>query len=230
MSRPVIRAASSRLRPCDVALAHDRAVAHHDGLAADRLALVQLVGDEQHRNTVRMQATHHCDQVFHLPARQGCGRLVHDHQAGATGDRPGNGDELACRDGQVFDAAFQECRVGGQVHPGQRSARRYPQPRAGQAPKESSVAFDQLLVQRDIFLHRQVRKKGQVLIDRLDTGLQRGNWVQPIARDAVDDEAALRRGLRARQDPDQGGLAAAVLAEQVVRLPRSMRKLTPRNA
>ncbi|MFC0401149.1 lantibiotic dehydratase C-terminal domain-containing protein [Paraburkholderia rhizosphaerae] len=87
----------------DRTLRHLLTVAQHDHFAANRIAFVELVADEQHRHAVRAQIGKHRDQIVDFLLRERRGRFVHDHELRLAGDRACNRDELTGRQRQLFD-------------------------------------------------------------------------------------------------------------------------------
>jgi len=202
----------------DVAFVHHLNIAHNERLAADLLALVELMRDEQNRHAVGVKLLHHRDQVLDLASCQRCGWLVHDHEPGFPGDRTRNRHQLAGCNRQFLDAAAQEMIVAGKTDLGQGVAGGFPQLPPFQGTEQAPIALHKLLGEANIFFNGEVRKKGKILVDRFDAGLKSADRIEIRARRAIDHQIAFACRLGPRQDLDQGGLAAAILTKQMVGL------------
>ena len=81
-------------------------------------------------------------------------------------------------------------------------------------PVHQAERSDRRAADEDVFGHRQRRDQAEFLVDGDDArplGLLRARRLE---FHAVEDDAAARRRLHARQNLEQGGLAGAVLAKQ----------------
>ena len=70
------------------------AVAHDRDPVADRVELVELVADEDHRHALALELADHVEQDRDLVLVERAGRLVHDHQLGLERDRAGDRHHL----------------------------------------------------------------------------------------------------------------------------------------
>ena len=202
----------------DGALRDTLAVAKHDCLPADAIALVELVSHEQHGDALALQLTNHANQVIDFAARQRGGRLVHDDELGLRRDGSGDRHELAHGQRQAGDQRVEESVGLRQVDRLQRLARRPVEHRAIEQPGQTTVAPHELLRQSDVLRDGHVRDEREILVDRLDAGSQRLDGGERRMRLAFETDAAFIRRLRTRDDLDERALAAAVLAQQVIDL------------
>jgi len=127
--------------------------------------------------------------------------------------------QLPCRDGKLGHGGAEESGRHGKIDRRERPLGGAPQlgpiQPAGQAP----LMLHHLLAEANILRNTEVRQQGEVLVDRLDAGGERLDWRQGGVHEPLNDDLAFVRRLCAGDDLDQGALAAAVLAEQMVDLP-----------
>ena len=175
--------------------------------------LVQLVADKEEGDAPGLQLMDHGEQGANLPLGQRAGGLVHDDEPGVLAQRLGDGDELLVGDRHLFHA-----RVERDVDPDLRQ--RILGDAAHLAPVDHALALGQLLVQGDVFGHREVGEEGKVLVNDLDALTDGVDRMEVLVVLAVDGDRARIARIDAGDDLDQRGFAAAVFADQAVDLAR----------
>jgi hypothetical protein len=181
-------------------------------------ALVELVAHEQHRHALRAQRLDHVHEVVDFLLRERGGGLVHDDHAARVATARAMATSCRVAIGSSSTRRARNAASVGSFTVS--SARTAVAATALRSKRRASLppVRDQLLAERDVFGHAHVRQQRQVLVDRLDAERERLQRRQRACSCAVDHDAPLARGLRARDDLDERALAAAVLAEQVVDL------------
>ena len=137
--------------------------------------------------------------------------LHHLGRARLERQRAGYGDELLVGHGKRLDARVEVyAHADARQHVGRQAPHL--------AVVDQLAAGRQLRADGDVLGHRQVGKKGEVLEDDLDAAGHGQARVERRMLDAVDRCGAAIRPFRSRQDLDERGLAAAVLAGEADRL------------
>ena len=149
------------------------AVAQDDYLAADGVALVQLVADEEDGDARGAQAIDDADQVVDFALGERCCRFVHDHHARLGRDGAGDGNELARGDRQQFDRRALEIGVVRQADGFQRVRRSLFQDGTVVLLEQTAARGDELFGQGDVLGDRQIGDQREILINGFDAGRQR---------------------------------------------------------
>ena len=194
------------------AVAEDRAIVREFG------DLAHAVRDIDQRQPLGAQVLQHAEHGFDILGRQGRGGFVQDEEARVTGQRLGDFDELAAREGQVAHERQGMDPVGTGAGQG----------RFGEPPL--SLAVDQAEAHRrvrdqDVVGHRKVGDERQFLEDADDTGRVGGGRCREAYGVTVEFQ---RSGVGlddARHAFDQARLAGAVLAQHRVDAARVNREV-----
>ncbi len=189
------------------------AIAEDDDALADGEDLGQLVADEDHRDAVRLEATHDLEQRLDFAFGQRGGGLVHCDQPSALNEGAGDRHNLLLGDAQFLDQRVQR-----------HDRADHAQPLLGdppdRAPGHQTPAPRQLVVEGDVLRDRQVGEQRKVLINHLEAGAHRVDRLPDRPRSPVHRDCSRVRRHHAREDLDQGRLAAAVLAGEAHDLAR----------
>ena len=191
---------------------HVRSVAEHRDRIGDAEDLVHFVRDIDQGDAAPLEHGDHVEEGLDLPVGDRRRGLVHDEDAGILPQRLGNLDRLHLRHAEAPHLARHR-QVGlqqVQEPPGLALH--------GAAVDPSRQARGRLVAQQDVFGHRQIGDRHQLLVDH-------GNAVADgILRAAEHDGPAAQQDL-ARVDPVQAGqhfhqrrFARAVLAHQRMHL------------
>ena len=180
---------------------HDPALVEHRDRVRELVRFLQVLGGQQDRDPLVDQAPDRAPQLFSAPGVQPGGRLVQEHE-GRPGDHA---------DGQVQAAAHPAGVLGCPPVRRVRQAelgQQLPGPDPGRAPGQAQQAGH----------HLQVLTAGQHVVHRRELP---GEADRPLHPERVGTQVVPGDGGGPRvgahqggQDPDHGGLARAVRAEQ----------------
>ena len=191
-------------------LAHLAALPEDRDPVAEAHRLVQLVGDEEDRDSGVPQPADDPAEVLHALRREHRGRLVEDQHALAPPERLDDLDELLLAEGERAERRVLRQRDAEQ-------AGDLAQPRACRGAVHGCAPGGP---QHQVLQHRERRHQGRVLVDGADAEIERGARARdPGLVPAYLDGAGIG-ALHAREDGDQRRLAGAVLAQQRVDLRR----------
>ena len=175
-------------------------------VVAERQRLVELVGDEDHRLALLLQAREDLRELCDALRGEHRRRLVEDQHTGAAPERLDDLDLLLVAEGEVGRASVRvdlDAEHRGQLcQTGTRS--RLVEPHAAR------VAEHQVLE------HGQRRDQRGVLVDGADPELERHARRDDLGLAPLDQDAPGVGPLEPGEDPDQRRLARAVLAQQAV--------------
>ena len=187
------------------------AVTQHGVALADALTLFEEVADVDHAHAARAQAFDHGEKPLRIHLREAARRLVHDEQLRLAHERAGDFHELLLRDGQGVDRRGE--REVGVVELLQCAAGEIATPGAVQ-PAEARGLF----TEQNVFLHAQVGREVELLVNHRDAALARVQRVRRAERLAIERDASGVGLIRAGEDFHQRAFARAVLADERVRL------------
>ena len=188
------------------------AVAQHGVAVAEPEHLLQPVGDEDDRQALGLERPDDANEIGDFRFAERRGRLVHDDEPRAHGERARDLDELLLGDREI---ANQRHRVALEADPvGDRAGL------LGEAPPADEEPRARLAADEHVLGDRHVGGEGEFLVDGDDAGAL--GVVGRREGDRLAEELDLARvgAVRAGQDLEQRRLAGAVLAEQGVDLGR----------
>ena len=188
------------------------AVAHDGDLVGDVGDLVELVGDDDHRHALLLEAQHQIQQRLRILLVQRGGGLVQDQQLRLLGQGLGDLDQLLLAGADGLDLHLAALR---QAHHLQVLVRLG----VGGVPVDSVLVAD-LIAQVHVLTDGHLRNQRQLLVDDDDAQLLGILDVRELADLAVVDDVALvgAVGVDAAEHVHQRGLARAVFAHQRVDL------------
>ena len=185
-------------------------VAQHGDPVADRIDLIEEMGDEDDADAAALEIPQDLEKRLDLVRVEAGGRLVEDEHLGREIDGARDGDDLL--DGHRIGA-----QGIGDVDIEAIACQKLRGTAAHLAGAHEAEAV-RLTADEEVFRHRQVRQQVHLLIDGADAKRER---VGRIARVDVLPVEANGAGIaleHARQHLDQRRLAGAVLAQQAVDL------------
>ena len=188
------------------------AAAEHRHPVGDRLHLVQLVRDEDHRPSLRRHLAHRLEQHVRLLRRQHRGRLVEDEDARFAVERLQDLDALLLAERELPDP-------GARVDVQPVALRELGDALLDRArPQAERPALAAVVAEDDVLRHREGLDEPEMLVHHRDPGLERVARRVEVHPAAVDEDLAVVRPVEAREDVRERALARAVLAEQRVHL------------
>ncbi len=162
-----------------------------------------------HRQPARPQPADQREQRLGLVVGQRGGRLVEGDHLGVGGERPHDLDQLPLC-GSEFRPEGVRIEVAVEAEAGQVGAHPLAKGRAVEQAARPARQRPEI----DVLGDRHVRHDLRFLADHPDPGRTRVGRGGRCERDAVELEPAAVRAVVAAQDPDEGGLARAVLPHQ----------------
>jgi hypothetical protein len=172
------------------------------------------VRDEDHRHAPLLaQAADHVEDQRSLLGAHGRERLVEQDDVGVGLDRARDCDRLTLPAGQVTHGRVERADVDADLV--QRGTGLTAHPPAGE---EGQRPVDHLAVQEHVLPHRELVDERQVLVDAVDAQRARVGDAAQVHLVAAHEDAARVGLVEPRDDLDQRGLAAAVVADQAERL------------
>ncbi len=184
----------------------DAAVLQHGDMGAERLHLVEAVGDIEQRRAAVAQRLDEAGEDAGLMGGERGGRLVKDEHAGLTEERLGDLHHLAAAEREVGDRHVERLGEAHHVADLPHAAMERGIVDEAEAAREGTEA--------DILGDRQVVRQTQLLLHHGDAGRTGGGRAEAPDRLAVDGNRAAVRLESAGQQVDQRGFSRAVLAEQ----------------
>ncbi len=183
-------------------------VAEHGHAVGDRRDFLEPVRDVDDGHAGGLERPDAIEEPFDLPVGQRRRRFVHDQDARVLRERLRDLHRLLLRDAELVDEGARvevhakrvEQPPGLGMHP--RVIDRARQPAAGLAPE--------IDVLRDV----EIRDERELLEDDGDAQAAGVGGRSQMHGRAVDEDLARIRLMRPAQDPDERGLAGAVLAQQ----------------
>jgi hypothetical protein len=191
---------------------HRLAVAHDRYAIADRIELVELVADEDHRNALALELADDVEQDLDLALVERGGGLVHDHQPRLEGYRARNGDHLLDRRAEAGEGPAD---VDVHLEPAQHLGRMTMHFRP---PEESEARRS--VPEADVLGHRPVGYEIDLLVDGADSGALGLLRCAELGGSPFEQDFARILAVSAGQHLDERGLAGAVLADEGHHLPR----------
>jgi hypothetical protein len=187
---------------------HRLTATDHGDLVRDLEHLVQMVADEQHRETLRRQLVDRPEEVAHLLRHQHRSWLVEDQDARAAVQHLEDLDPLPLTHTEVLDEGIRS-------HPEAVGLRDLADP-AARGGEVQPDALARLAAEHHVLEHREVVGQHEVLVHHPDAG--RDGLARRPEGDgsAVDLDRAFVRALHAVQDLHQRRLAGAVLTDERV--------------
>ena len=209
---------------CRRVLAHQLAITQHRDAVAQRIHLVQKVGDKQNRHALVAQLAQHPIKTLHfLVVQARCGFVQYQH-LGRDAQAAGDGHHLLHRH-RVAGQRLGDVNV--QVQPGQQ--------RAGFAVHAGPIDSPQtcrtlarVATGKNILGHRQVGAEVDLLVHRTDAQalrVQGGGGTDGLA---IQAHFTLVGRVDAGQNLDKGGLARAVLAHEGMHFARKQAQVHAR--
>ncbi len=186
--------------PDDLPVSHD-----HDAVGRGH-HLVELVGDEHHRQALLHQGPDDLEQLADLLRRQYRGGLVQDEDPGALVERLEDLHALLHADGEVHDARVRldlEAVALRQLAHG-----------VARLVEVDHATPGRLPAKHDVLGHRERLHQHEVLVDHADAQVDRLPGPPYPHRGPVDEYLARVGSEQAVDDVHESGLARAVLAEQ----------------
>ncbi len=185
-------------------------VAEHGDAIANRRDFLEPMRDVDDGHAGGLERPDAIEEPLDLPVGQRRRRFVHDQDARVLRERLRDLHHLLLRDAELVDerarvevqAKHVEQAPGLGVHPP--VIDRAGQPAAGLAPE--------IDVLRDV----EIRDERELLEDDGDAQVAGVGGRSQVHGRAVDEDLARVRPMRPAQDPDERGLAGAVLAQQEV--------------
>ncbi len=138
---------------------------------ADFQHLAHLVADEEYCDALCLNIAHDLEQRIDFMPRQRGGRLVHDDEAGVSHDGARNRHDLLARCRQAVHIRIE---VDADVEPRQRLLCQV----THALPVDALAAFDEKSIDCQIFSNCQVPEQREVLIDHLNTVMNRLDGVK----------------------------------------------------
>ncbi len=157
-------------------------------------------------------ALDHAEQVLSIDLCEAAGRLVHDEHARFADERAGDLDELLLGDGERPDRCVEwHLRLAN-----------FLQRALGQAAALAVVdptKRRRLAAKQDVFLHRQIGREVELLINHRHAAVARVQRIAWLKRLAVEREAAGIRPVRAAEHFHQRAFACTVFTDERVNFP-----------
>ena len=176
---------------------------------AQRLHLLELVGDEDHDQALGGEPPEYCKQLDTLRLGDPGGWLVEDKDARPTPQESRHLQLLALTNGEgpslgvgVEIESVPRCGLGEGTPP-----RLAIQDRSARRTKKKVVE------------HRKGEKDEGVLVEHSDTRVECSSWRRPGERFPIQLDRAGIGGEESREDLHQRGLTRAILAEEAMQLP-----------
>ena len=200
-------------------LAPDTAPVAKDGdIVGNREDFVETMGHEQHRAAPLGERANVGEQSRRLPRRKSRGRFVEDQDVGMRGERERKLHPLLFRLGQI---AYRLRGIEGPARGLQNSGGAFLEATPGNASGPGPRVTEP---EPEVVGHRKIGNKVRVLMHDGNAHPRRGGVRVARAveahRRSADLDRAFVRGQQAREDPDEGGLARPVLADDRMDRPR----------
>jgi len=186
----------------------DATIANDGDRIGDRLDLLDLVGDQDRRDALGLEAAQQAEQLLAVGLVQGGRRLVEDQESDLLGEGLGDLDELLLADAESSDGRVGEVVEADHL---QQVAR----PGMGGAPVDQAV-MALFVAEEDVLGDRELGDQGELLVDDDDAERLAGPDVGELGFLPVEQDQALV--LPVRIDPaehlHEGRLARPVLADE----------------
>ncbi len=206
------------LLAADVALgeeAHRAAAIEEHEVVADRISVVDVVGDQDHREAVGARLRDVAQHERRLLDAERRGRLVEDQHAGAEIDGAGDREALPLAARKRADRLMRIADMDADL------VHFFAVDGVRRAPVEAlpgPPAAHRLAAHEEVPHDRHQRNGGEVLVDRGDAEIERVARARKMHRPAVEEDLAGIGRMDAGEDLDQRRLAGAVVAEEAADL------------
>ena len=184
------------------------AIAHDRHAVRDALDLIHLVRDVDDADALGLEPVDDRKQFGDFGVVKGCGRLIHDENPAAVGQRLGNFDHLLFGNGQRL---HQHGRLEIEIH---------------RVEDRGGIAVELTLIKdaeaagfatnEDVLRSRQIAHQGQFLVNDGDAGVLSLAWRGDLDRLAIKQNFARIPVIDTGQHLHQGRLTRAILAHQGV--------------